>query len=64
MRSFAVLTLLLDELRDELRLADHSLLLVAAQRPLYPVLHCLRYLFSDVDLRLAVSLSLTMAKQF
>ena len=51
-RSLQVLQTLLLQLQDQLDVAKKNLLHAAATRPLYPTLHCIRYLLADLDLRL------------
>ena|SRR6218665_211119 len=42
---------LLDLLQDEVKVASSNLMLAAATRPMYPTLHCIRYIFADISYR-------------
>ncbi|XP_046339064.2 thyroid adenoma-associated protein homolog [Haliotis rufescens] len=46
-----LLTILLLSLRDQTAVARKSLIVAAANRPMYPTMHCIRHILSDVDLR-------------
>ena len=37
---------------DQVTVAQSSLILAAANRPIYPTMHCLRHILSGVDFRL------------
>lgn len=50
-RSLLLLQILLSCLQDQLEVAKNNLIMAAANRPLYPTLHCIRYLLCDVNLR-------------
>lgn len=42
---------LLDLLKEEVTVATSNLMFAAATRPLYPTLHCIRYILKDVSFR-------------
>lgn len=42
---------LLQLLVDQVTVARGSLVVAAANRPMYPTLHCIRYILEEVDLR-------------
>ena len=46
-----VVNLLILSLEDQLETAKQSLLHAAATKPMYPTLHCIRYLLAEVQLR-------------
>ena len=50
-RRFTVLTLLLRQLDKQVTVACHNLVNAASTQPMYPMMHCIRYLLSDVDLK-------------
>ena len=50
-RRFTVLTLLLRQLDKQVTVARHNLVHAASTQPMYPMMHCIRYLLTDVDLR-------------
>ncbi|XP_067681790.1 tRNA (32-2'-O)-methyltransferase regulator THADA-like [Haliotis asinina] len=46
-----LLKMLLLSLRDQTAVARANLIVAAANRPMYPTMHCIRHILSDVDLR-------------
>ncbi|XP_069117931.1 tRNA (32-2'-O)-methyltransferase regulator THADA-like isoform X2 [Argopecten irradians] len=50
-RSLLLLWILLSYLLDQKEVAKGSLIMAAANRPLYPTLHCIRYILFDVALK-------------
>lgn len=46
-----LLEILLKLLDDEIMVAKQSLITAAATRPMYPTLHCIRYILQEVDFR-------------
>ncbi|XP_033733610.1 thyroid adenoma-associated protein homolog [Pecten maximus] len=50
-RSLLLLWILLSYLQDQKEVAKGSLIMAAANRPLYPTLHCIRYILFDVALK-------------
>ncbi|XP_074661192.1 tRNA (32-2'-O)-methyltransferase regulator THADA-like [Tubulanus polymorphus] len=50
-RSLLTLSVLVSSLSEQLEVAKKTLLHAAATRPMYPVIHCIRYLLSTINLR-------------
>lgn len=48
---YLLLRLLLHRLSDQVSVARSNLLMAAASGPLYPVIHCIRYILTDLPLR-------------
>ena len=46
-----LLQVLLSQLKQQLHVAQASLLHAAATQPLYPTLHCIRYILEETQLR-------------
>lgn len=50
-RCCVMLTLLLGQLDSQVTVARHNLVQAASTQPMYPTMHCIRYLLRDVDLK-------------
>ena len=50
-RCSVVLTLLLSQLDSQVTVARRSLVHAASTRPMYPTMHCIRYLLKDINLK-------------
>jgi len=50
-RCCVVLTLLLSQLDSQVTVAHRSLVHAASTQPMYPTMHCIRYLLKDVNLK-------------
>ena len=50
-RQLEMVSLLLMHLREQVGVAGRNLLHASATRPMYPTLHCIRYILADTNLR-------------
>ena len=50
-RQLEMVSLLLMHLREQVGVAGRNLLHASATRPMYPTLHCIRYILADANLR-------------
>lgn len=49
--TFVIITDLMNDLENEIKLAEESLTLASAKGPMYGLIYCIRHLLNTLDLR-------------